>query len=213
MKPAMIVQFGVDTGQFRKLDAGELRHGLQLADRFVIGYLGRLLPIKGLDSLIKAFALLPKECALVMVGAGPDEPRLKCLAESLGVSARIRWQPWVAHKEVARYMSLFDTYVLPSLTLQHCSEHVARVLIETMACGTAVVGSDSGDTPEVIGNAGLIFHEGNEQELAGHLRRLMDDVPLRQTLGRRGRERVLERFTYEKIARDTVEFYKTICCA
>lgn len=210
-KPATIIQFGVDPGQFRKLDAGELHRKLEIGDSFVIGYVGRLLPIKGLDGLIKALALLPKDCILVMVGTGPERPQLECLAESLGLSARTRWQPWIEHKEVARYMSLFDVCVLPSLTLHHCSEHGARVLIEAMACETAVVGSDSGDTADMIGDAGLIFHEGDERELAGHLRRLMDDSALRQSLGRRGRERVLERFTYHKVAAQTVDFYKRIC--
>jgi glycosyltransferase involved in cell wall biosynthesis len=210
-KCATVVQFGVDPGQFRRLDTTDLRRRFELGDGFVVGYLGRLLPIKGLDSLIKAFALLPKGSTLVMVGDGPEGPRLKALAESLGVSARVRWQPWVEHKEVSRYMSLFDVYVLPSLTLQRCSEHVARVLIETMACETAVVGSDSGDTPEVIGDAGLVFHEGDEKQLAEQLLRLLKDQSLCKELGRRGRERVLEHFTYEKIAKRTVDFYQEIC--
>jgi len=101
--------------------------------------------------------------------------------------------------------------VLPSRTLSNVKEQFGRVLIEAMACERPVVGSDAGEIPNVIGEAGLIFHEGNEQELAGHVRRLMDDFSLRESLGRRGRERVLERFSYEKVGKDTVDFYRRIC--
>jgi glycosyltransferase involved in cell wall biosynthesis len=80
-----------------------------------------------------------------------------------------------------------------------------------MACEKCVVGSDSGEIPTVIGDTGLVFHEGDERELAGHLRCLMEDSLFCQSLGRRGRERVLAHFTYAKIAKDTVDFYKEVC--
>jgi glycosyltransferase involved in cell wall biosynthesis len=210
-KPAVCIQVGTNPAVFRKMDASDLREKMGLRAAFVIGFVGQIGYWKGLDTLIKALALLPKDCALVLVGTGPDEAKLRLLADELGVSRRVRWVPWADHREIVEYMCALDVFVLPSRTLKRWREDFGRVLIEAMACETPVVGSDSGEIPNVIGDAGLVFHENDEQELAGHLRRLMDDPSLRKTLGRCGRERVLERFTYEKVAAQTVDFYRHIC--
>jgi glycosyltransferase involved in cell wall biosynthesis len=208
---ACVPQHGADPALFHREDARDLREKMGLKDAFVIGFAGQIAYRKGLDTLIKSLALLPKECALVLVGTGPDVSKFKSLAQELGLSARVQWRPWVDQREIAKYMCAFDVFVLPSRTLRNSKEQFGRVLIEAMACETPVVGSDSGEIPNVIGDAGLVFHENDERELAGHLRRLMDDPSLRESLARRGRQRVLERFTYEKVARDTVEFYRRIC--
>jgi len=108
-------------------------------------------------------------------------------------------------------MSALDVLTLPSRTRWNIKEQFGRVLVEAMASETCVVGSDSGEIPRVIGDAGLVFHEGDERELAGHLRRLMEHTALRQALARRGRERALTHYTYAQIARQAVDFYRTVC--
>lgn len=208
---ACVPQHGVDPTLFRKLDESDLRGKMAFKDAFVIGFVGQVAQRKGLDTLIKALALLPKECILVVVGSGPDAPRFKSLARELGIPARLRWEHWVDQREIAKYMCAFDVFVLPSRTLPGWKEQFGRVLIEAMACETPVVGSDSGEIPNVIGDAGLIFPEGDERELAGRLLRLINDSSLRKSLGGRGRQRVLERFTYARVAAQTVDFYKRIC--
>jgi glycosyltransferase involved in cell wall biosynthesis len=211
-KPAaLLAQDGIDPTAFRKMHSADLRRKMGLEGAFVIGYVGQVAYRKGLDTLIQALALLPGECALVLVGAGPDGPRFRALAQELGLSARIRWEPWTDHREIAQYMSAFDVFVLPSRSVWSWKEQFGRVLIEAMACETCVVGSDSGEIPNVLGNAGIIFHEGDAQGLASCLRRLMEEPSLRDALGRRGRERVLKHFTYSKVARDTIDFYRRIC--
>jgi glycosyltransferase involved in cell wall biosynthesis len=95
--------------------------------------------------------------------------------------------------------------VLPSLTRRNWKEQFGRVLVEAMACGVPVIGSDSGAIPEVIGEAGLIVPEGDIQALADALRAIMWDVGVQRKLGKMGRERVLERFTQKEIAARTVE--------
>jgi glycosyltransferase involved in cell wall biosynthesis len=208
---APIPQLGVDTIMFSRKDASQLRRKLGIEGMFAVGFVGRFWPVKAVDTLIKAFALLPADCVLLLVGDGSERPKLKALAEELGINARVRWIPWVNSWDVAEYMNAFDALVLPSRTRWNIKEQFGRVLVEAMACETCVVGSDSGEIPKVIGDAGLIFHEDDEQELADRLRRLMEDTLLRQDLRRRGRERVIENFSYAKIARDTVNFYKRIC--
>jgi glycosyltransferase involved in cell wall biosynthesis len=73
-----------------------------------------------------------------------------------------------------------------------------------------VIGSRSGEIPWVIGDAGLLFPEDDVQELRQCLHRLQEDARLRQELADKGRTRVLERFTQEKVARDTWEAYQQV---
>ena len=210
-KPIAVLPHGVDPAAFSKQDAASLRRRLGLNGHFVVGYLGRVAPEKGLDTLINALALLPKGCILLLVGSGPVRPKLESMIEALGLSDRVRWVPWVASDQVPECMNALDVLALPTRISRNCTEKFGRVLIEAMACETCVVGSDSGEIPNVIGDAGLVFHEGDERELAERLRRLMDDSALRETLQLRGRERVLERFTRAKIAQQTVSFYRRVC--
>ena len=208
---ACVPQHGVDPEMFRKQDAANMCQGMRPSNSFLIGYVGQIGYWKGLDTLVRALALLPKQCILVFIGSGPGKSKLKILIRELGLTERVQWEPWLDQSEVSKFMCSFDAFVLASRTRRKAKEQFGRVLIEAMACETPVVGSDSGEIPNVIGDAGLIFHEGDERDLAGHLRRLMEDPALRASLGRRGRERVLERFTYAKVAEQTVAFYKRIC--
>jgi glycosyltransferase involved in cell wall biosynthesis len=208
---AMIPQLGIDPAVFRREDAGALRRKLGLNGSFVVGFIGRIVPEKGLDTLVRALNLLPEDSTFVPVGSGPYRAELESLVRGLGLEKRVRWAPWVNSGDVPEYMNAFDALVLPSRTTRAWKEQFGRALTEAMACETCVVGSDSGEIPNVIGDAGLIFHEGNERELAGRLRELMDDSSLRESLGRLGRERVLQHYTHAKIAQDTAAFYEQVC--
>jgi len=110
--------------------------------------------------------------------------------------------------EMPSYYNRLDVLVLPSLTRPNWKEQFGRVLIEAMACGVPVVGSDCGEIPNVIGQAGLIFPEGDADELRARLERLMGDPYLRMRLARLGRERVLARYTQARIAAETCEVYR-----
>jgi len=73
-----------------------------------------------------------------------------------------------------------------------------------------VVGSSSGEIPHVIGDAGLVFEEGNARDLSECIHKLMDDPVLYQDLARRGRQRVLNNYTQERIAQKTYEIYQEV---
>jgi glycosyltransferase involved in cell wall biosynthesis len=79
-----------------------------------------------------------------------------------------------------------------------------------MACGVPVVGSTCGEIPNVIGEAGLIFPEGDVAALRSQLQRLHDDTTLRRDLAQRGRQRVLDHFTQAQIAQKTYEVYQSV---
>ena len=80
--------------------------------------------------------------------------------------------------------------------------------MEAMACGVPVIGSNSGEIPHVIGDAGLVFPEGDAEVLAIRLRQLMDDPEFHADLSQLGRQRVLERYTQAQIAEETSEVYQ-----
>jgi glycosyltransferase involved in cell wall biosynthesis len=99
---------------------------------------------------------------------------------------------------------------LPSLTTPRWKEQFGRVLIEAMACGVPVVGSDSGEIPQVVGDAGLIFPEGDAAGLAAALQRLCDAADLRKKFIDKGLERINERYAYEHIVRQTYQFFQQV---
>ncbi|HZK65991.1 MAG TPA: glycosyltransferase, partial [Chloroflexota bacterium] len=103
-----------------------------------------------------------------------------------------------------------DILVLPSLTRPNWKEQFGRALVEAMACRVPVVGSDSGEIPNVIGDAGLVFPEGDVSALRGHLAALRGSTALRAEIGERGRARVLARFTQARVAQETYQAYRAV---
>jgi glycosyltransferase involved in cell wall biosynthesis len=178
------------------------------SDEFVIGYLGRLVLYKGLGVLIEAMRGLPKNCRLRLVGSGPDKDELERMAREFGVAERVEFAPAVAAAVAPRVLADMDTLALPSLTRPNWMEQFGRVLIEAMGCGVPVVGSDSGEIPRVIGDAGVIVPEGNVEALRAALRDLAERPERRRELAERGRARVLANFTQEQVAARLAEVYE-----
>ncbi len=175
---------------------------------FTIGYVGRLVEPKGLTQLIEALPDLPEYCRVVFIGHGPMKGELQELSARLGVDNRVTFKDAVSPQDVPKEMQQMDVFVLPSLTRPNWMEQFGRVLIEAMACETPVIGSSSGEIPRVIDDAGLIFQEGNVQELSARIRQLLDNPELYAQLATRGRQRVLEHYTQERIARQIYEAYQ-----
>jgi glycosyltransferase involved in cell wall biosynthesis len=208
--PTYVLPNGVDTRIFKRMDVSDLKGRLGLSSNFVIGYVGRLLWMKGVHTLIEAASKLDFDFQLMILGRGDYKGDLVRLAEKLGVSDRIVWIDVVPADEVPRYMNCLDVLVLPSLTTPHWVEFFGRVLVEAMACEVAVVGSDSGDIPNVVGDAGLIFREGDSDDLARKLKALRDSPSLICDLRRKGLRRALEFYSWEGIAERTHEIYRQL---
>jgi glycosyltransferase involved in cell wall biosynthesis len=201
----VLPQFGVDPAIFVPAST------LCAADTPLrIGYAGGLLPEKGLDLLLHACAGLQGEWQLRLVGAGESRAALVALAAQLGLSARVRFDARLESDAMPSFYQGLDLFVLPSRTLPTWKEQFGRVLIEAMSCAVPVVGSNSGEIPNVMGEAGLLFAEGDVDALAGHLQRLLADPGLRAKLGQAGRARVLAYYTMQHIASQTVELYHAL---
>ncbi|WP_420629473.1 glycosyltransferase [Candidatus Leptofilum sp.] len=198
-------QFGVDATLFQPLSQRDPGRGL------VIGCANRrLVPEKGVDLVLRAVAKLPGVWRLHIAGDGPDRPSLQNLAYQLGIADRVQFDGVVTSAQMPGFLQQLDVLVLASRTLPNWKEQFGRVLVEAMACEVAVVGSNSGEIPNVIGEAGLIFPEDDETALHQQLLRLMQSPQLRDELGQNGRTRVLNHYTQRQIADETVAVYREI---
>ena len=200
---AVIPQFGTDTDLFKPAARRPQRP-------FTIGYFGRLIEEKGLHVLLDAAARLTGEWSLLLLGGGPLRPALKAQAASMGIADRLTFHDQVPSTEMPSRYHQIDTLVLPSLTRPNWKEQFGRVLVEAMASGVPVIGSDSGAIPGVIADAGLIVPEGDAAALAAALVRLRADPALYADLGDKGRDRAVQHFTHAEIAQKTVELYEAI---
>ena len=206
-----IIPLGTDPLLFRKMESTELRSRLRL-EAFTIGYLGRFVQEKGIFDLLKAVSQIKSKFNLLMVGSGKLRSKIKTEGRRLGILERIRIMDSIPSSQVPNYVNCMDCLVLPSRTTKKGKEQFGRVLIEAMSCEVPVVGSDSGEIPNVIGDSGLIFKEGDINDLYSKLELLINDVDLRMELAKKGRQRVLNNFTQERVARETYKVYKKIMC-
>jgi glycosyltransferase involved in cell wall biosynthesis len=203
---AVIPQFGVAPDLYTP------RPGRRDADQgFVIGYVGRLVPEKGVDLLLQAVAEMDGQWRLAVVGTGPERNNLETLVGRLGLGRRVSFEGHIPSVRMPAFYRELDALVLPSRSRSNWTEQFGRVLIEAMASGVAVVGSDCGEIPNVVGDAGLVFPEGDGLALRECLERVVRDPGLWSDLVLRGRERVQTHFTQAQIAARTVAVYREMC--
>jgi glycosyltransferase involved in cell wall biosynthesis len=200
----VIPQFGVDPTRFHPAE------GPRPVRPLTIGYAGRLVEAKGLLVLAEALEGLSGDWRLEMLGAGTLREELQRRFSMTGLSDRVRVHAHVPSGEMPARLAQLDVLVLPSLTRPNWKEQFGRVLVEAMACGVAVIGSDSGEIPNVIGEAGVIVPEGQAQALRAQLAALIAKPERCVALGSLGRERVLARFTQAQIAARTAELYRRL---
>ncbi len=197
-----VVGNGVDVELFRAMDRAECKRRLGM-EGFVVGYVGRLVAEKGLESLLEAFHGMRGERCLWLCGDGPLRERL--LREPF-----VRWAGALPREHLPQFYNALDALVLPSLTTRRWKEQFGRVLVEAQACGTPVLGSDSGAIPEVIGDAGLVFPEANPSAIASAINQLQGNVDLQRRLSCAGRERVHRLYRWEAIAQQMREIYLSL---
>lgn len=213
-RPHTVLPLGVDPQiYFPRIEgpqlAGELRRN---GNEILVGYIGRLVEEKGLVTLLHALSRVGHLAwRLVIIGSGPFQAEFDRLAATLNLTDRIRHVGFVPHTEAPKYLSACDVVVLPSETRRNWKEQFGRVIIESLACGTPVVGSNSGEIPHLIATTGggLVFPEANAEAFAEQLTRLLVDRTLRDALACAGRESVLRQFTNAALAERIAEGVET----
>lgn len=217
--PGKVLGYAVDTEVFRnvsKLQIQQVRKQLDIPpDAVVIGYIGRMLWMKGLDLLLESVAAVIHETktptVLVLVGSGKDEIEILERAKQLGIYDSIRHIGTVSQAEVPPYMGLIDVFVLPSRRVGMWTEQFGRVIVEAMASRAIVIGSSSGAIPEVIGNAGFIFQENDAADL---LRVLSEVLSLtgsqKNDILRIGEERAANQYSWQRFAQESAKIIRYV---
>jgi glycosyltransferase involved in cell wall biosynthesis len=196
-----VVPNGVDTELFRPV--GTLRD-----DRTIFCLCSSHLPVKGLIYLIEAVAKLRTESdvRLVLAGAGSEGRAVKAAIDRFGIGDGVRIEGPV---DALRLVDLFSTCtiaVVPSLY-----EGFSLPAVEAMSCQAPLVATSAGALPEVVGTDGagaLLVPPGDAHALAAGIKELLDDPARRAAMGKAGRQRVLDRFTWHNAASSMVDVYK-----
>ena len=216
---------GIDAQTYRPDpgDAALLRRGVDPSRPLVV-FVGRITRQKGLSHLLRAAASIDPRAQLVLLAGSPDTPEIAAemrglldLARASGAS--VVWiEEMVARPELIQLLSHATVFVCPSVY-----EPFGLVNLEAMACEAAVVASDVGGIPEIVvdGDTGYLVAcdpeavasdavaaQRFESALAERINQLVADPDLATRLGAAGRQRVLERFTWERVADRTVEVYR-----
>ena len=206
-KPAPIVPFGVNTEAFSPRRA---REGGSSGTP-TIGFVGRMLPGKGLNILADALAKLAAETwKVLLVGDGPEREVFESELDARGLLNRARFVGAINYESVPDFYQQMDILVVPTQTTNRIREQFGRVLVEAMASGVPVIGSSCGAIPEVIDHAGLVVPEGDAETLAAALRQLLLDGALRGKLALAGRQRVEQHYSWERVADKTYELYRQV---
>ena len=206
-----VIRNGIDTAQYAPdPETGALaRHGIDQGRPTVV-YVGRVTRQKGLPVLLRAAELLDPDVQLVLCAGQADTAELE--AEVTGLVSRLRatrsgviWiNDMLPRPDVIQILSHATVFACPSLY-----EPLGIVNLEAMACGTAVVGSAVGGIPEVVaeGRTGLLVPPGDHVRLAAALSALTADPARAAAMGRLGRQRAVEEFSWASIAAQTADLY------
>lgn len=197
--PAMPIGYGVDEAVFRPGPPPPPAPPLH------IGYVGRIVPEKGLDDVLDAMAMARSEVRLSILGEGPHEPALRQRAERLRLTERVRFHPWGGATDVADFLRQLHVLVLPTRTGPAVKEQFGRVIIEAQACGIPVIGSASGAIPDVLGRGGWVIPEHDPAALAALLDHVAAAPDALLARGRAGRRNVETRFTYQAVAQSLAQ--------
>jgi len=205
-KDITVIPPAVDMEMFRP----EKDHTGGNAGPFTIGFVGRFIPEKGLDLLLRAAATLPFEYRLLLVGDGPAMTECARLASHLNISDRVVWHGKALHSDVPLLLRQMHAVVLPSRTGVVWKEQFGRILIEAMAVGVPVIGSTSGEIPRVIGDAGLTFAEQNVEDLREQIVRLHEDGEARRRLVAKALQRVSTLYAVPVVAQGYADLFNDL---
>lgn len=174
----------------------------------VIGFVGRFVEEKGLRFLTSVLDALPGNWRALFVGSGPLESDLRRWAQRYG--ERVLVLTSVAHDDVPDYLNAMDLLCAPSQTVSHWREQFGRMIIEAFACGVPVIASDSGEIPYLVDDAGVIVNEHDHDGWVNALSLLLQSQSRRRELAERGLKRAHQRYAWEIVAREHLEFFAEV---
>jgi glycosyltransferase involved in cell wall biosynthesis len=210
-RPHVMIPLGVDTDVFRpdpeRGRRAREKLGWDAAGPPVVGFIGRFVPAKGLRLLMQALDQVREPFRVLFVGAGEMENELRRWGSQYRDRVRILYVP---HDEVPAYVNAMDLVCAPSQTTSAWREQFGRMLVEALACGVPVMGSDSGEIPTVIDDAGVVL---GEQDVAGWARaiaQLLASPEQRSNLSQRGLALARSRYAWPIVARKYLDFFESL---
>jgi phosphatidylinositol alpha-1,6-mannosyltransferase len=204
-----VIGYGTDPARFRPVDVTALKDRLGVGSRPLLVTVSRLVPRKGIDTVLRALARIEArvpDVLYLVAGEGPDRRRLELLSEREGVAPFVRFVGPVADDELSAWFSLGDVFVMPSRSDGADVEGFGIVFLEASAAGTPVVASFAGGIPDAVadGVSGLLVPPDDPERLAERVAELLTDPARAVDLGQRGRERVLAEFTWQAVGERTL---------
>ena len=207
-----VIPAGVDLGLFQPLDKTRARKELGLSEKKVILYVGRIEPLKGLDILLNAVAILEdrSDTRLLIVGGKPgldkELDRLKSLSAQLGIEDMVTFMGTLSQTELPEYYSAADVFVLPSY-----SESFGLVALEAMACGTPVVVSRVGGLKSFVknGETGYLIPWRCPEPFAQQIDVLLTNPPLREMMGKAAAAKARQ-MSWGGVANSMLDFYSSL---
>lgn len=205
-----VIPFGVDTDFFRPLEVYKDENIFQILS---VGY---LIERKGFEYLIRAMPLVLEEHAnarLKIVGSGPLESELKELIYELELGDEVEIVKNISDDELLMVYNSADLFVLPSIVdSQGNTEGLGVVLLEAMACGLPVMGSNVGGIPDIIrdGETGILFTEKDSSMIAEKINLALENKPQMEKIATNGINEVKMKFSWDTIAKEYLDFYKGV---
>jgi glycosyltransferase involved in cell wall biosynthesis len=195
-----VIYNGIDTKVYRKKKS-HIKD--ELGCEHLLLSVGRLLPQKGLEYLIKALPDIEADYHYLMMGEGPERDNLQRLINKLGLQKRVTIMGKVPDERKIECYSDADIFVQPSLY-----EPFGIVLVEAMATECAVVASRAGGIPEVVGDAGILVEPRDSKQIAQAVETIANDRKLMARFKKMGRERTEKIFDWDIIAKQFENSYK-----
>ncbi|GBF33922.1 glycosyltransferase [Desulfocucumis palustris] len=186
------------------------KHEYQSEKNFKILFVGGLSEHKGVDVLIRAFALFIKErpnSELIIVGNGPQKTMLMELSSNLGITKNVIFPGGVKHKDIWSFYQASDIFVHPGVW----PEPFGRTILEAMTYGLPCIVSDLGAPPDIVENAGLVFPAGNVKSLFKCLIELHDNEDTRNEMAS-NIKLILNKYKSEKVLKNILQFYEKHVC-
>jgi lipopolysaccharide/colanic/teichoic acid biosynthesis glycosyltransferase len=205
-----VIPYGIDRERYR-LSTQTASRVQSIRNRIaapIVLFVGRLVPYKGVDVLLRAVKGLDAET--VIVGDGPDRMSLTALAYESGINDRVHFVGDVSDAELLAWYHACDIFALPSVTRQ---EAFGMVQLEAMVCGHPVISTrlDTGTSwVNQHERTGVVVKPGDVGELHRVLERLLADQELRDQFGDAGRKRVMDTFSVETMCQSTVSLYQEV---
>ncbi len=207
-----VVPNGVDLKNFQTSSpegADGLKAGLKMADgdKIVITT-SRLVKKNGIEDVIRSLSYLPSEIKFLILGTGPDEQRLKAEVASLGLEGRVIFGGYVEHDRLPIFLRMADVFVRPSL-----SEGLGNSFLEAMAIGLPVIATKVGGIPDFLtdGETGLFCRVADPEDVAGKIRRYLDDEELREKIVAGARRMIGERYDWNRISEEMGRIFGSLC--